>query len=85
MSLNETETLTFVLIICVQCFQKQPLQILFSPFVLYDGSYSSVYMINDFTHVAIYIHAQYSTCVCVCWGFTAQSTQWDHVERGQFT
>ena len=23
--------------------------------------------------------------VCVCWGFTAQSTQWGHVERGQFT
>ena len=28
-----------------------------------------------------------STClfVCLCWGFTAQSTQWGHVERGQFT
>ena len=24
-------------------------------------------------------------CVCLCWGFTAQSTQWGHVERGQFT
>ena len=23
--------------------------------------------------------------VCLCWGFTAQSTQWGHVERGQFT
>ena len=27
--------------------------------------------------------------VCYCfvlgWGFTAQSTQWGHVERGQFT
>ena len=22
---------------------------------------------------------------CLCWGFTAQSTQWGHVERGQFT
>ena len=65
MSLNETEALAFVLIICVQCFQKQPLQIIFSPFVLYDGIYSSVYMINDFTHVAIYIHVQYSPCVCV--------------------
>ena len=21
----------------------------------------------------------------VCWGFTAQSTQWGHVERSQFT
>ena len=23
--------------------------------------------------------------VCLCWGFTAQSTQWGHVEYGQFT
>ena len=23
--------------------------------------------------------------VCMCWGFMAQSTQWGHVERGQFT
>ena len=23
--------------------------------------------------------------VGLCWGFTAQSTQWGHVERGQFT
>ena len=23
--------------------------------------------------------------VCLCWGFTVQSTQWGHVERGQFT
>ena len=22
---------------------------------------------------------------CLCWGFTAQSTQWGHVERGQLT
>ena len=27
----------------------------------------------------------YSSCVCLCWGFTAQSTQWGHVEHGQFT
>ena len=26
-----------------------------------------------------------SISVCLCWGFTAQSTQWGHVERGQFT
>ena len=24
-------------------------------------------------------------CLCLCWGFTAQSTQWGHVECGQFT
>ena len=23
--------------------------------------------------------------ICLCWVFTAQSTQWCHVERGQFT
>ena len=23
--------------------------------------------------------------ICLCWGFTAQSTQWGHVERGLFT
>ena len=23
--------------------------------------------------------------VSLCWGFTAQSTQWGHVEHGQFT
>ena len=23
--------------------------------------------------------------VCLCWGFMAQSTQWGHVKRGQFT
>ena len=23
--------------------------------------------------------------VCLCGGFTAKSTQWGHVERGQFT
>ena len=23
--------------------------------------------------------------ICLCWGFTAQSTQLGHVERGQFT
>ena len=28
-------------------------------------------------------HAQ--TIVCLWWGLTAQSTQWGHVERGQFT
>ena len=22
---------------------------------------------------------------CLCWGFTAQSTEWGHVERSQFT
>ena len=34
-------------------------------------------------------HKSWSICiymfVCLCWGFMAQSTQWGHVERGQFT
>ena len=25
------------------------------------------------------------TLICLCWGFTAQSNQWGHVERGHFT
>ena len=29
--------------------------------------------------------ADNNCCFCLCWGFTAQSTQWGHVERGQFT
>ena len=27
----------------------------------------------------------WNSSFCLCWGFTAQSTQWGHVERGQFT
>ena len=29
--------------------------------------------------------AQKTDNVCLCWCFTTQSTQWGHVERGQFT
>ena len=29
--------------------------------------------------------SSYMTMKSLCWGFTAQSTQWGHVERGQFT
>ena len=28
---------------------------------------------------------QFETLICLCWNFTAQSTQWGQVERGQFT
>ena len=28
---------------------------------------------------------QFNLFVCLCWGFTAQSTQWGHVEHSQFT
>ena len=34
--------------------------------------------IQDLTHVVI-------SHICLCWGFTAQSTQWGLVELGQFT
>ena len=27
----------------------------------------------------------YLIFICLCWGFTTQSTQWGHVKRGQFT
>ena len=26
-----------------------------------------------------------SSWICLCWGFTAQLTQWVNIERGQFT
>ena len=47
------------------------------------------------THQNMIQHGQYIfsikfmifVCMCMClfWGFTAQSTHWGHVERGQFT
>ena len=30
-------------------------------------------------------YIQNSLFVCLCWGFMAQSTQWGHVDRSQFT
>ena len=30
-------------------------------------------------------HNMFSLSICLCWGFTAQSTQRGHVERDQFT
>ena len=32
-----------------------------------------------------YFKVNDNNIVCLCWGFKAQSTQWGHVERGQFT
>ena len=29
--------------------------------------------------------AFFTLSFCMCWGFTAQLTQWGNVERGQFT
>ena len=37
------------------------------------------------TELGKYNFVANSVFVCLCWGFTAQSTQWGHVERGQFT
>ena len=31
------------------------------------------------------LSSQFMYSSCLCWGFTAQSTQWGHVERSQFT
>ena len=31
------------------------------------------------------VHKVKLVAFCLCWGFTAQSTQWGHVERCQFT
>ena len=33
----------------------------------------------------IWMSSHKTLFVCLCWGFTAQSTQWGHVECGQFT
>ena len=35
--------------------------------------------------IAIVTPHQQALRLRLCWGFTAQSTQWGHVERGQFT
>ena len=48
---------------------------------------SSLYRwVSDYLDKNFFISPQkYMLWVCLCWGFTAQSTQWGHVERGQFT
>ena len=38
---------------------------------------------NLFEYLNNYTHSR--ATVCLCWGFTAQSTQWGHVEHSQFT
>ena len=46
---------------------------------MYEGKYA--------LQVIFYLlcNAYKNILFCLCWGFTAQSTQWGHVERGQFT
>ena len=39
---------------------------------------------NSLNWVCHMIHILF-VLICLCCGFTAQSTQWGHVERGQFT
>ena len=41
--------------------------------------------VNTSLSWAIYILYLLLVLVCLCWGFMAQSTQWDHVEHNQFT
>ena len=36
-------------------------------------------------HMAAILDFESKQFVCLCWGFTAQSTQWGHVQCGQFT
>ena len=44
-----------------------------------------VYITSDTNDIKIFLFLHETHIVCLCWGFTAQSTQWGHVERGQFT
>ena len=38
-----------------------------------------------FYYYYYYVWSFFVLYVCLCWGFTAQSTQWCHVERSHFT
>ena len=42
------------------------------------------YFMHALKNVKYVIFRKKNIFVCLCWGFTAQSTQWGHVERGQF-
>ena len=37
------------------------------------------------TYVFMEKYEKYTNYGCLCWGFMAQSTQWGHVEHGQFS
>ena len=43
------------------------------------------YLTSALTKIKISLRICEVWSVCLIWGFTAQSTQWGHVERGQFT
>ena len=49
--------------------------------VLFDTSLDEII----YTNLGIKGHQTDYCLFCLCWGFRAQSTQWGHVERGQFT
>ena len=36
-------------------------------------------------YLKVYHKPEQMIFICLCWGFTAQSTQWGNVERSQFT
>ena len=42
-------------------------------------------VLNGISSSKIHVKWTLVIFVCLCWGFTAKSTQWGHVERGQFT
>ena len=60
-------------------------------FTLWQASVSRWSLQSEFLHQSEFSIKKYSilygvkVSICLCWGFTAQSTQWGHVERGQFT
>ena len=41
--------------------------------------------INDLSSAELVQRVVTINTFCLCWGFTVHSTQWGHVERGQFT
>ena len=47
--------------------------------------YDILQQMNSNNLLRLCVLKQKSSFVCLCWGFTAQSTEWGHVERGQFT
>ena len=54
-------------------FQQQGVQLVFITTMFYIFKFYN------------YLYLMRTWQICLCWGFTAQSTQWGHVEHGQFT
>ena len=52
---------------------------------LYWKNVFTIHSWHFYNEVSSFIQLYINKVLCLCWGFTAQSTQWGHVERGQFT